>query len=319
MGRRDTVTKEYMSNNDMFADAFNYYVYGGRQVIDPGSLHEMDSTELAVIYEEEKEPDTDQRYRDVLKSAAVMADGARTYVILGIENQDKVHYAMPVKSGVYDALQYVKQIRKIAELHKELKDWKGHTDAEFLSGFYKEDRLTPVITLVLYFGSKRWDGPMSLREMMDEEDPELMRYVQDYRINLLQPVDLKEGDFRRFRTSLGTVLEFLRITGDPKELKEAMENGSLPAVPVDAARVIRECTGVDIRIPEGAEVINVCEAFDTILKEGVAEGEARGEVRGKMKNLYDLVRKGLLSLSVAAAEAGQSEAEFKAGMDAYHA
>lgn len=38
-----------------------------------------------------------------------------------------------------------------------------------------------------------------------------------------------------------------------------------------------------------------------------------------MRKLYDLVRKGLLSLSVAAAEAGQSEAEFQTGMDAYFA
>ena len=92
MGRRDTVTKEYMSNNDVFADAFNYYMYGGRQMIDPGSLHEMDSMELAVIYEEKMASVTGQRYRDVPKSAAVLTDGRCTYVIMEIENQDQVHY-----------------------------------------------------------------------------------------------------------------------------------------------------------------------------------------------------------------------------------
>lgn len=38
-----------------------------------------------------------QKYRDLLKSAAIMEDGEAAYVLLGIENQTEVHYAMPVK------------------------------------------------------------------------------------------------------------------------------------------------------------------------------------------------------------------------------
>ena len=28
LGKTDTITKNYMKNNSVFADAFNYYVYG---------------------------------------------------------------------------------------------------------------------------------------------------------------------------------------------------------------------------------------------------------------------------------------------------
>ena len=35
MGVRDKLEKQYLCNNDRFADAFNYYVYKGRQVVDP--------------------------------------------------------------------------------------------------------------------------------------------------------------------------------------------------------------------------------------------------------------------------------------------
>ena len=59
----------------------------------------------------------------------------------------------------------------------------------------------------------------------------------------------------------------------------------------------------------------MCEVMEKMRE----ESEARGVALGEMRKLYDLVRKGLLSLSVAAAEAGQSEAGFKAGMDAYSA
>ena len=59
----------------------------------------------------------------------------------------------------------------------------------------------------------------------------------------------------------------------------------------------------------------MCEVMEKMRE----ESEARGVALGEMRKLYDLVRKGLLSLSVAAAEAGQSEAEFQSGMDAYFA
>lgn len=37
-------------------------------------------------------------------------DERAVYVILGVENQDKIHYAMAVKNMLYDALQYAKQV-----------------------------------------------------------------------------------------------------------------------------------------------------------------------------------------------------------------
>ena len=32
LGVKDTVTTKYMRQNEIFADAFNYFVYGGEQV-----------------------------------------------------------------------------------------------------------------------------------------------------------------------------------------------------------------------------------------------------------------------------------------------
>ncbi len=48
MGKKDTATAVYMSRNEIFADAFNYYLYNGRQVIHPDSLREL-ATKLAEI------------------------------------------------------------------------------------------------------------------------------------------------------------------------------------------------------------------------------------------------------------------------------
>ena len=50
MGVIDTEGKKYLSDNEIFADAFNYFVYGGKQVIKAGELREIDTTELSVPY-----------------------------------------------------------------------------------------------------------------------------------------------------------------------------------------------------------------------------------------------------------------------------
>ena len=42
MGQKDTITKRYMSKPEYFADAFNYYVFGGEQIIRPENLVEQD-------------------------------------------------------------------------------------------------------------------------------------------------------------------------------------------------------------------------------------------------------------------------------------
>ena len=50
MGKADTVTKAYMRKNEVFADAFNYLIYGGRMCIDSAQLQEVDITEIALPF-----------------------------------------------------------------------------------------------------------------------------------------------------------------------------------------------------------------------------------------------------------------------------
>ena len=105
---------------------------------------------------------------------------------------------MPVRNIIYDALQYGKQVSDIAAKHKNQGDRSGHNRGEYLSGFYKEDRIRPVITLVVHFGANEWDGPLSLHEMMDLKDERLLEFVQDYRIFLIDPYKLDTEDLNVF-------------------------------------------------------------------------------------------------------------------------
>ena len=111
-----------------------------------------------------------QKFRDNMKCLNAMTDDTAAYLLLGVEGQSQIHYAMPVKDMVYDAFQYASQVEEAANSHKRAvkarkKDKKTPkvptvrtlSSGEYLTGFYKEDKLIPVITLVIYFGSEEWD------------------------------------------------------------------------------------------------------------------------------------------------------------------
>ena len=293
MGRKDTVTKEYVRENAVFADAFNFFLYNGEPVLDPAGLTELDTTELVVPFSDDEAKDelqteAVQKYRDILKSATIMRDDCASYVILGIENQSHIHYAMPVRNQIYDALQYGKQVADLAGRHRAEKNERQGDDRdrqptkdEFLSGVHRDDRLTPVITLVIHFGASEWDGPLSLKEMMVVSDETILSYIQDYKVNLIDPSQITESDMNKFHSSLREVFNFIRYSTDGAKLKEYLESESrLQNLEVRAARVIKTITNSKFEIPEGAEVIDMCKAEEELMMESKNEGLSQGLSQG---------------------------------------
>ena len=289
MGMADTVTKEYIRSNEVFADAFNYLIYDGEQVVKPALLQELDTTEIAIPFalgeNENQTEDVVQKYRDVLKSAVIMQDSRASYILLGVENQTEIHYAMPVRNIIYDALQYGKQVSEVAKRHKSKGDRKGHNKGEYLSGFYKEDRIRPVITLVVHFGADEWDGPLSLYEMMDLEDKKLLEFVQDYRIFLIDPYKLTNEDLEKFSSSLGDVLGYIKYSKDKKALSKFLNDNQVMIMDNDAARVIRDVTNTPIYVPEGKGEIDMCKAVRDMIDESKQEGIAAGKAEGRAEGM----------------------------------
>lgn len=83
---------------------------------------------------------------DVVKKSANGVD----YVILGLENQSKIHYAMPLRHMIGDAFSYLKEYKELEAKNKKYKNYK--TKHEFLSKFQKTDRLHPIVTICIYYG-----------------------------------------------------------------------------------------------------------------------------------------------------------------------
>ncbi|MDE6995116.1 MAG: Rpn family recombination-promoting nuclease/putative transposase, partial [Lachnospiraceae bacterium] len=172
----DTVLKNYWRSNERFADFFNAVLFEGKPVIKPDELEDEDTEESSVL-ENGKYAEAIQASRDNIKIRKKSKVHGVEFVMLGLEHQEHIHYAMPMRVMGYDYGVYKKQYDKNSEQYKTAE---GMEEDEYLSRMKKTDKFRAVITVVVYYGEKRWDGAASLHEMLDIPE-EMKKYVNDYK------------------------------------------------------------------------------------------------------------------------------------------
>ncbi len=271
MGMADAVTKQYMKENTVFADAFNFLLYNGENVILPQTLRELDTAEVVIPFtvddKGKKQEQAVQKYRDILKMTTVMTDDKAAYVLFGVEAQTDIHYAMPVRNVIYDALQYGRQVTEISKRNR------------------KNSGQTMAVT-----------------------DKGLLQHIPDYRIKLIDPAGIDSDEMDKFHTSLREVLSYIKYSKDADKLAEYMNhNQRMEHLEVGAAQVIKEVTNTKFQIPKGMEEVNMCEAIEVLMK----RREAEGITQGKLSLLKELVDDGTLTMEAAAGKVNMSVEEFK--------
>ncbi len=271
MGMADAVTKQYMKENTVFADAFNFLLYNGENVILPQTLRELDTAEVVIPFtvddKGKKQAQAVQKYRDILKMTTVMTDDKAAYVLFGVEAQTDIHYAMPVRNVIYDALQYGRQVTEISKRNR------------------KNSGQTMAVT-----------------------DKGLLQHIPDYRIKLIDPAGIDSDEMDKFHTSLREVLSYIKYSKDADKLAEYMNhNQRMEHLEVGAAQVIKEVTNTKFQIPKGMEEVNMCEAIEVLMK----RSETEGITQGKLSLLKELVDDGTLTMEAAAGKVNMSVEEFK--------
>ena len=314
MGALDTEAKQYLGKKETFADAFNYLIYDGKQVIDPMNLQEMDTSLIALPYGNNARLPV-QKYRDLLRVWEAMTDGNTVYVILGAEIQNSIHYAMPVRDLLYDAIGYSKQVEETRRsLKQDLSDEAEITaDAgvvkikltseEFLSGFRKTDKLIPIITAVIYVGEEPWDGPKSLLEMMDIKDKRLIPFLNDYKLNTISAVDMDDLDFHKFATDLGDVMKILKHQkGDADKIIEQMNHRKIDP---DAAFFLKKAANLDLEFEREEDGIDMCTSLENrFKKEKITgaidimreDGKSDEDIITRIMNKYQVTRDYVIAL-----------------------
>jgi hypothetical protein len=179
-------------------------------------------------------------------------------------------------------LNYGKQVSDRAKEHRKKKDLRD--SGEFLSGFSKDDKLKPLITLTIYFGPDDWDAPRSLKEMFETTDETILRFVEDYRVHLIVPKEIK--DFDKFATDFGKAMRFIAASKDGNAIDELQRAAEFQSVDIQTVRLLNACTNSKIPFIEGEEEVNMCKGLDDLMEKH--RREAKAEERA------DLVKKKLV-------------------------
>lgn len=280
MGQSNIAVKQMLRNKARFADLFNGAVFKGKQIVLPEELEEIDSESSVIMSDKKKMAKGIQRYRDIAmrwKKGVVLS-------ILAVENQNKVHYAMPVRMMLYDGLSYTDQIRLI---WNQRESGKKVTEEEFLSKFCKEDKIYPIISLVFYYGLEQWDGSidlygMFLKNELFREKEILKDYIPNYSLNLVDAGNIQ--DIKRFRTDLQLIFSMLECKEEEQELhrfvhshKDYFENVDIETYQAIGALLHSGMKMQEvIKKTERGERVNMCKALDDLYNSGMKQGLEAG-------------------------------------------
>lgn len=288
MAKKAAIVGQWVKNRRRFANVFNAKIFDGVQVIKPEELEPIEGETHILLQTKDGKKQEIHRYRDI----TMRWKGKMDLMILACENQDKIHYAMPVRTMIYDGLSYVQQMKLMWDLRDEDDEI---TDDEFLSKFCKDDKICPVITLVFYFGEKEWDASLDLYGMFDIEsmirtNDDLRKYIPNYTINLIDAERIENLEV--YQKDLQVIFGLLKCRKDKKKLRQYVEDNQ------EFFKSVDEDTGVAISSfinsesvmnklknqNEGGKV-NMCKAMEDWAAEERAEG--------REENLVNLIRKKL--------------------------
>lgn len=226
MGKKDITLKDYLSDVGRYADLWNGSIFRGEQIIKADELSEVNTVQSksdaqAVI----------ERSNDIAMKQT--ADGKCLAVWL-IANQETVDYSMPVRVMLQEALEYDRQLKEIRrknrESAKKATAVRFTTSGEFLSQIKRDDRLHPVVTLIVYWGEEEWQGAKCLHDILDfgeeKTDKEelsriLRKYVPEYPIHFLNLSEM--NDYENFHTELRTLFELYARRNRKIEFTEYLE------------------------------------------------------------------------------------------------
>ena len=276
----DTILKTFWRDNDHFADLFNAALFDGEQVLNPADLMEVD-TDVSSMVKFNNHAETVQKVLDVVKKTAYGVD----FVIWGLENQAKIHYAMPLRHMLGDSFSYLKEYQEIAARNRAEKDFESSD--EFLSNLKRSDRLHPVVSLCVYYGEKEWDGPFCLTDMLEIPD-KLKPLVSDYKMNLIQ---VKSSESLLFHNSdVATVFDvsrsiyerdFKKINTVYKEKAISAELGMVIGAITESKKLIDHA----LKSEKKGGKIYMCGALEELVDKGRQEGRIEGLQEGIQANI----------------------------------
>lgn len=284
MAEKDNAEKLLEDYDDVFADIVNVLLFKGREVV---RKEELEKTGTLSQYKADDNRLHEQE-RDVAK---YWKKGKIRIALCGLENQTEIDKDMCLRVINYDGAAYRSQL-----LDKESKE------------------RYPVVTLVLYFGFRRWTGPKTLYQTVNI--PEGMeRYISDYRINVFEIAYLTEKQVKMFTSDFRIVADYfvqMRKNKDYRPERQTIKHvdGLLKFMAVMTGD--NRYTETPIERKRGG--VTMCELLDRIEARGIEKGIERGIETGDARRLVQSVEGAMrlfgASLELACESAGATVEEY---------
>lgn len=260
---KDILEKTLESKNDVFADICNVLLFNGQKIINENDLEDAQTHSF---YKADGKVRAQER--DVAK---YWKNTIFKISMVGIENQTKIDYDMPLRVINYDAAGYRKQIGEKGKRY-------------------------PVITIVLYFGKGEWTKPKSIFDVI-EIPKELKYFVSDYKINVISICKLSENQVSMFKSDFKFIAEYfvskenkIDYKGSKETIKYVDEFFELMKVLSGDKRIETEYNLSKIN-GEGGKINNMCELLDRIENRGIAIGKEEGRSEGRNESKEEIILK----------------------------
>lgn len=165
----------------------------------------------------------------------------------------------------------------------------------------------PVLNLMLYWGTGKWENPLNLRDMTEDLSslPERLReLVGDYKVHLVSMRGISEDDLQKMHSDLKYVLGIMKRTKSRKRYEEyILENREFfSRIPKSAVDVIDACTNIkDIRDSldftlnqeTGEKEADMCKALTDLKKDAVRRGLKQGVKKGMAQGIAQGITQGI--------------------------
>ena len=176
-----------------------------------------------------------------------------------------------------------------------------------------------MITLVFNYSLSPWTGPKSLHELMGRQPEELLKYVPDYPLYVIDPMRMKASDLALMKTELGCICKCFKYCKDRSRLKKMIKSdGRFKALSKTAAKLLNQRLNLGVKIDNDKqkEKCNMCQAIEEMKaiaeKRGEKRGVKLGDKNARLIIAQNLLRQTDMTIKAIAASTELTQREIKA-------
>ena len=254
----DSACRTFFSNDIHFASFSNAVLFDRKQLIHPERLVRYEN-DTSFIINDTKSVEDKKRRRDIV----VKTDVNGIYCLFGIEHQSTIDVEMVIRCGIYEMLEYLKQL--------------------------KNKRLIPQFMIVFYTGSRKWEGPLKLSDYL-EIPKELKPYFNDWKIYVVDVKDIDTSKIKDKQTRyfIEAIQNMYKGNYDKlhRRIKMNRNNFIYAAIITGNLDLIKD-------LPEGDE-IDMCEGMERMAEGFRSEGRTEGRKEGKLEEKRNTLKEQLI-------------------------